>query len=103
MPSDDAYELLRRAILERRQVEARFDGRPRRFCPHAIGRRDGRPRALVFQVAGHSSRGLPAGGDWRCLAVDRLTEVSLRDGPWRSREHSQPQHGIDEVALSIVP
>ncbi len=100
MPS--AYELVRQAIAERRRVEALFEGRPRSFCPHAIGTRDGQPRALVFQFAGHSGRGLPPGGDWRCLAIDRLSEVSLHDGPWRSREHSQPQRCIEEVDLSIV-
>lgn len=100
MPS--AYELVRQAIAERKQVEAHFEGRPRRFCPHAIGARDSEARALVFQFAGHSSRGLPPGGDWRCLAIDRLGEVSLQDGPWHSREHSQPQRCIDEVDLSIV-
>lgn len=97
------YDLIRQAIGERRPVEARFEGHPRRFCPHAIGTRDGHPRALVFQFAGHSSRGLPPEGDWRCLAIDRLTEVSLQDGPWHTREHSQPQHCIDEVDLSLVP
>lgn len=97
-----AYELIRRAIEERRQVEALFDGRPRRFCPHAIGTRAGERRTLVFQVGGDSSRGLPPGGDWRCLAIDRLSEVGFAEGPWRTKEHSQPQRCIDEVDLSIV-
>jgi hypothetical protein len=97
-----AYELIRAAIEDRRQVEALFDGRPRRFCPHAIGSRAGEPRALVFQIDGYSDRGLPPGGDWRCLAIDRLSDVALADGPWRAREHSQPQTCIDEVDLSIV-
>ena len=99
---DDSYGLVRRAIEQRRQVEALFEGRPRRFCPHAIGSRAGEQRALVFQVGGYSSRGLPPEGDWRCLAIDRLTEVTLRDGPWHSRAHSQPQHCINEIDLSIV-
>lgn len=98
-----AYELIRRAIGERRQVEALFEGCPRRFCPHAIGTRAGQPRVLVFQIDGHSSRGLPPGGDWRCLAIDRLSEVALRDGPWSTKEQSQPQHCIDQVDLSLVP
>lgn len=101
-PMDDAYALIRRAIAERKQVHARFDGHPRQLCPHAIGWHHGRPRTLCFQFGGHSSRGLPPGGGWRCLAIERLTEVSLHDGPWHTREHSQPQHCIDEVDLSIV-
>jgi hypothetical protein len=95
-----AYEQIRLAIEGRRQVEALFEGQLRCFCPHVIGWREGQPRALVFQFAGYSSRGLPSGGDWRCLAIDRLSEVALRDGPWHSREHSQPQRCIDDVDLS---
>jgi hypothetical protein len=98
----DAYELIRCAIEERRQVEALFDGQPRRFCPHAIGARAGERRALVFQIDGYSDRGLPPEGDWRCLAIDRLSDVAFADGPWRTREHSQPQRCIDEIDLSIV-
>jgi hypothetical protein len=99
---DDAYDLICRAIVERKQVQALFDGRPRRFCPHAIGHRDGQPRALCFQFDGYSSRGLPRGGDWRCLALDRLTEISLHDGPWHTREHSRAQHCIETVDLSML-
>lgn len=32
-PMDDAYALIRRAIAERKQVHARFDGHPRQLCP----------------------------------------------------------------------
>jgi hypothetical protein len=99
---ESAYDLVRRAIAERKQVHARFDGRPRQLCPHAIGWRDGQPRALFFQFGGHSSRGLEPGGDWRCLPLDRLSEVSLHDGAWHTREHSQPQHCIADVDVSIV-
>lgn len=98
----DAYELIRAAIVARRQVHANFDGRPRQLCPHAIGWTDGQARALFFQFAGHSSCGLEPGGDWRCLPLDRLTEISLHDGTWHTREHSHLQHCIDEVDLSIV-
>ncbi len=27
---------------------------------------------------------MPAGGEWRCLNLDELTNVSIRSGPWRS-------------------
>jgi hypothetical protein len=95
------YDLVRRAIEQRRQVHATYDGHRRRMCPHLIGARDGQPRALFFQFAGASSRGLASGGDWRCLPLDGLSEVSLRDGPWHTRIHSQPQHCIDVVDLEV--
>ena len=71
------------------------------MCPHVIGSKDGEPRALFFQFDGGSTRGLPSSGDWRCLPLDGLSEVSLHDGPWRSRAHSQPQSCVAEVDLEV--
>lgn len=99
---DDNYALICRAIAERKQVHALFDGRPRAFCPHVIGAWAGQPRVLGFQFDGYSSSGLPPEGDWRCLQLDRFSEVELREGPWRTRPHSLPQSCIDEVDVSIV-
>jgi hypothetical protein len=98
-----AYALIRRALEQRQQVDAVHGGHRRRMCPHVIGSKDGRPRALFFQFAGGSSRGLAPGGDWRCLPIDDLTEVSVHDGPWHSRAHSEPQRCIDVVDLAIEP
>jgi len=95
------YELIRQAMLERQQVEAVYDGHRRRLCPHVIGTAKGEQRALFFQFAGTSSRGLPPGGDWRCLSLARLSEVVVRDGSWHSRPHSRPQHCVEQVDLEI--
>jgi hypothetical protein len=73
------------------------------MCPHVIGSKDGQPRALFFQFAGSSSRGLPPGGDWRCLPLDDLTDVSTHDGLWHTRAHSEPQRCIEEVDLEVDP
>jgi len=80
----DTYALVRRAIEERRQIHATYGGHQRRMCPHVIGTRDGQPRALFFQFGGTSSRGLLSDGDWRCLRLDGLTDVSIHDGPWHT-------------------
>jgi hypothetical protein len=98
---EDTYALVRRAIEERRQVHATYDGHQRRMCPHVLGAKDGQPRALFFQFAGSSGRGLPPGGDWRCLQLHGLTDVSVHDGPWHTRAHSEPQRCVDEVDLEI--
>ena len=82
MPDD--YSLIRRAILERRQVHAVCKGRPRALCPHVLGTKGGRRQALFFQFGGESERGLPRGGDWRCLLIDELTDVSLHPGDWHT-------------------
>ena len=97
----DVYALVRRAIEERRPLEATYNGHRRLLCPHVLGTRDGRPRVLCFQFGGGSARGLAPGGDWRCLDIDGLGEVAIAAGPWRSRPHSQPQHCVDEVELEV--
>jgi hypothetical protein len=98
---EGTYALVRGAIEGRRQVEAVYGGHRRRMCPHVIGTRAGSPRALFFQFAGSSGRGLPPGGGWRCLPLDGLTEVSVHDGPWHTRAHSEPQGCIEVVDLEI--
>ena len=98
----DAYALVRRAMEEKRPLRASYKGHHRRLCPHLIGTRDGRPRALFFQFGGTSERGLPPGGDWRCLEIGGLSGVAIEDGPWRTKPHSQPQHCVDEVELEVA-
>jgi len=100
---EDTYALVRRAIVERLQVEATYAGHRRRMCPHLLGTRDGQPRALFFQFAGASSRGLEPGGSWRCLPLTGLSDVSVHSGEWHTRAHSQPQSCIDAVDLEVGP
>ena len=97
----DAYALVRRAMVERKQVHALVDGNPRRLCPHVLGRRDGEPRALFFQFGGYSSRGLKPGGDWRCIPLHRLAQVTLHDSRWHTTPHSRPQRCVNEVDLAV--
>jgi hypothetical protein len=100
---EGAYALVRRAIEERRQIHASYGGHQRRMCPHVLGTKDGQPRALFFQFAGGSGRGLPSEGDWRCLPLNGLTEVSVHDGQWHTRAHSELQHCVEEVDLEVDP
>jgi hypothetical protein len=100
---EGTYALVRQAIEERRQVHATYGGHRRRMCPHVIGTKDGEPRALFFQFAGGSGRGLKSGGDWRCLSLQGMTDVSVHDGPWYTQAHSQPQYCVEEVDLEVDP
>lgn len=93
------HALLREAIAEKRCVEAVFGGYRRGLCQHVLGTKDGELRVLCFQYAGGSSRGLPAGGDWRCLSLSGLSQVSTVGGSWRTKPHSEPQHCIGEVEI----
>jgi hypothetical protein len=97
------HDLLTEAIGEKRCVEAVFGGYRRGLCPHVLGTGNGELRVLCFQYAGGSSRGLPPGGDWRCLSLAGLSQVAIVAGRWRTKPHSQPQHCIDEVELEAKP
>jgi hypothetical protein len=80
----DVYELIRSATLARRQVLATYKGHRRELCPHVLGTKEGHRQALFFQFGGGSSTMLPAAGDWRCIPVDGLEDVVIRDGPWHT-------------------
>jgi hypothetical protein len=60
---------------------------------------------LSYQYGGDSESGLkPAGSsdNWRCLAVENLSQVELLDGPWQTADnHSRPQTCIEEVELDV--
>jgi len=99
---DETYALVREAIAAKRPIVATYDGHPRELCPHVIGTRDGRAQVLCFQYGGSSGRGLPAGGEWRCLAIDRLTGVALASGPWHTRGWDPTtQHCVTVVDLAV--
>jgi hypothetical protein len=96
------YQLMRKAMAERKQVVCFFGGFPREVCPIIIGRGKGRERVFVYQFGGGSSTGLRPGGDWRCLDLARVTNVALRDGPWIvGGSHTREQPCIDEVDLDV--
>ena len=84
----EIYELLRFAAARRQAVSAVYDGQPRLLCPHVLGRKSGRLHALFYQFGGSSRSGLPVKpegiGDWRCLAVEKLSQVELRADAWHT-------------------
>ena len=100
MPSN--ADLLVDAIRGKRQVTAYYDGYYREMCPHVIGWKRSAHHVLSFQFGGDSSRGLPAGGEWKCMNVDGLSNLTLRDGPWMTGPgHSRPQTCVDRVEVEV--
>ena len=94
----DVYELIREATLAKRQVLATYKGHRRELCPHVLGTKDGRRQALFFQFGGGSSSALPPGGEWRCIPVDGLEDVVVRDGPWHTGVgHEHPETCVDTI------
>jgi hypothetical protein len=80
------YELIRQAILEKKQIVATYKGLRREMCPHVLGTKEGRPQAHFFQFGGESSSPLRSEGGWRCIELQHLEDVQLRDGIWHTAD-----------------
>jgi hypothetical protein len=97
----EIYDLLRLAAARRQVVTAIYDGLPRLLCPHVLGRKSGRLHGLFYQFGGSSNSGLPVApegvGYWRCLAVEKLSQVELHADAWHTEPRSRRQTCVDEV------
>jgi hypothetical protein len=103
MPSA-TYRLIAQAMAERKQVLCIYEGFPRAICPIVLGYKNGEERALTYQFAGGASKGLPRGGQWKCLQLSKISEVELRSGRWHAgSSHKRPQGCIDDVDLDVNP
>ena len=91
----ETYELLLLAAARRQPVAAVYDGLYRLLCPHVLGKKSGRLHVFVYQFGGASNRGLPAtpegAGVWRCLAVEKLSQVELWADGWHTEPRSSRQ------------
>lgn len=103
---EQVHTQVRAAIMHRRPIAALYRERRRLLCPHILGwNKHRRLQVLCYQYGGDSESGLmPAGAsdNWRCLAVENLSQVELLDDRWRTAEnHSRPQTCIEEVELDV--
>jgi hypothetical protein len=98
----DTYALLRRAVEERLQVVAWYQGYYRELCPHAIGRaEDGTERVMCYQFGGRGKRPLGGAGspdNGRCFDIAHLRDVQVRVGEW----HTAPNHAHHENCLHTI-
>jgi hypothetical protein len=101
----EIYLLLRLAAAGRQPVAAVYDGLPRLLCPHVLGRKAGRLHTFFYQFGGGSRRGLPMApdgiGGWRCLAVEKLSQVELRADAWHTEPRAPRQTCIDEIDFDV--
>ena len=103
MPSA-TYRLFAEAIAGRKQIVCSYDGYPRELCPIILGHSDGQEKSLTCQFGGRSSKGLPPGGQWRCLFLSKVRDVELRDGAWHAGDrHTQPQGCVEIVGFDVNP
>jgi hypothetical protein len=96
------WNVLHQALTERLAVRATYHDRLRIICPHAIGWKNGHPKALVYQTAilgphTHEPRG------WRSLFVHEIQNPTLTDDQWHSADNYSPHTtGIDTLAAAII-
>ncbi len=91
------------AIRSKLVVAADYQGYQRVMCPHVIGYKGSILNALFFQFAGGSKSGLPPGGQWRCIHVDELTNVTAAPGEWHTGpDHSRPQNCVDTIIAEVA-
>jgi hypothetical protein len=101
MPSN-TYEIFRQAIVAKKQVTCTYHGLSREICPHTLGHTDGHEQALSFQFAGQSSKGLPPGGEWRCMKLAGVSNAALRTGEWHTADdHSRPQTCVKQIDIEV--
>jgi uncharacterized protein len=98
----EVFRLFHQAILRRQQIALRYNHQHREVCPYILGHKDGRETALVYQFGGKSSRGLPRGGEWRCLALAEVSDLTVREGAWYGdAKHRRTQRCVDDVFVDV--
>lgn len=97
------YNLIRKALLERTSCFCVYDGHPRYFCPHVIGWKADSEQTLVWQYRGSSSTG-PIQGQWKCLKIEKMTDLSTIDELWVPGEPGSTgarTRCVDEIDVEI--
>lgn len=95
-------ETIAHAIANRHQLVFGYGGYQREVCPHSLGWKGDSLSCFAWQFGGRSARGLPPGGQWRCLHVDRMRDLNERAGEWHSGKlDPQTSPCIDEYVAYV--
>lgn len=96
-----AWSVLHVALDERRPVRARYHGRLRVLCPHAIGWKHGRAKVLAFQTAVIDAPSSDPVG-WRSMFVDEIEDAAISEDTWQTADNYKwHTTGIDELSTAI--
>jgi hypothetical protein len=103
---EEIYALVRAAILEQRPIGAMYHGQLRMLCPHVLGwSKQGRLQMLCYQYSGGSESGLrveDGSANWRCMALDGLSDVEPRNDPWQTAEFgAHPQTCVERIEVAV--
>jgi len=101
-----AWEILEQALTHQRAVRANYHGQQRLLCPHALGWKNGRAKALIYQAGGGTSTGeLPANPQqrWRPMFIDEIEQPAITNDQWQTTNNYTPDStGIDTIAIAIT-
>ena len=91
-------------MAAKKPIVCEYDGYAREICAVILGHTGGQEKAMTFQFGGQSKSGLSPNGEWRCLFLEKVRNVHLRDGPWRAGDrHTQRQGCVEDVDLDVNP
>ncbi len=102
-PRPAAWEVLAEGLVTRRPVRAGYHGSSRLLCPHVLGWRNGRAKALSYQLDA-ASGGAPVPPDqrWRLMFIDEIEDATLVDGDWQTAtNYARDCTGIDVIELAV--
>lgn len=99
------YDIIRKAIQEKKCITCNYNGYIRRMSPHVIGiSKKGVEQTLCYQYAGDSSKGLSTdpSKNWRCIEVVKISNLIINDDDFESASnHSRPQSCVDDVDVEV--
>jgi hypothetical protein len=103
----DNYNVIKNAILNKKQIKGNYGGYYRELCPHAMGKnKNGTINVISYQFGGATSKGALSSDrtkNWKCMDINKLTITSIEDGIWHSADnHSKPATCIDDVEVEIA-
>lgn len=97
------WDLIRRAIEQRKTIKARYHGSDRLLCPHLLGWRGGRAKLLSYQpTAATAAAAYDPRQRWRSMFVDELEDLAITDAPWTTAaNYTANAIGIDIIEIAI--
>lgn len=105
--ASSAYNIIKQAILDGKNIKAEYQGYPREMTPHALGMKGGKEHCLFYQFGGRSKSATSfpenSPSNWRCVFVGDLKNVEAIGGDLKTctASHSKKQTCVDQVDVEI--
>ena len=100
-----AWDILERAINDKRTIRVSYHDHERLLCPHLLGWRNGRAKVLSYQSAGTTSQGVIAGNPrqrWRSMFVDEIEGAVLTNDIWQTGpNYTADCNSVDVVEVAV--